>query len=34
MDARLLQKIEDLTLYVIQQQKRIDELEKKIGQAK
>lgn len=28
MDAKLLQKIEELTLYVIQQQKRIEELEK------
>ncbi len=31
MDAKLLQKIEELTLYVIDQQKRIDELEQKIG---
>ena len=28
MDARLLQKIEELTLYIIQQQKEIDELKK------
>ena len=30
MDAKLLQKIEELTLYVIQQQKEIDELKKKV----
>jgi len=30
MDAKLLKKIEELTLYVIQQDKRIDELQKKI----
>ncbi len=30
MDAKLLQKIEELTLYVIQQQKEIDELKKEI----
>ena len=30
MDAKLLQKIEELTLYVIQQNQRIDELQKKI----
>ena len=30
MDAKLLQKIEELTLYVIQQEKRIDELQKKV----
>jgi len=29
MDAKLLKKIEELTLYVIQQQKQIDELQKK-----
>jgi len=31
MDAKLLQKIEELTLYVIQQQKQIDELQKEAG---
>ncbi len=31
MDAKLLQKLEELTLYVIQQQKQIDELQEKIG---
>lgn len=31
MDAKLLQKIEELTLYVIQQQKEIEELKKKVG---
>jgi len=31
MDATLLKKIEELTLYVIQQQKEIDELKKKSG---
>ena len=31
MDATLLQKIEELTLYVIQQQKQIDELEQKLN---
>ena len=30
MDAKLLQKIEELTLYVIQQQKQIAEQDKKI----
>ncbi len=30
MDAKLLQKVEELTLYVIQQQKQIDELQKKL----
>lgn len=30
MDAKLLQKIEELTLYVIQQEKRIDEMQKKL----
>jgi len=30
MDAKLLQKVEELTLYVIQQQKEIDELKKQI----
>ena len=29
MDAKLLQKIEELTLYTIQQEKRIEELEQK-----
>ena len=33
MDSKLLQKVEELTLYVIQQQKRIDELEKKVDKA-
>jgi len=31
MDVKLLQKIEELTLYAIQQQKRIDDLEKKLN---
>ncbi|HEX8548769.1 MAG TPA: hypothetical protein VF691_17525 [Cytophagaceae bacterium] len=31
MDAKLLQKIEELTLYIIQQDKKITELEKKIS---
>ena len=31
MDAKLLQKIEELTLYIIQQNKRIEELEKKVN---
>jgi hypothetical protein len=31
MQAKLLQKIEELTLYIIQQNNRIEELEKKIG---
>ena len=31
MQAKLLQKIEELTLYVIQQEKKIAELEKKVG---
>jgi hypothetical protein len=31
MDSKLLQKVEELTLYVIQQQKRIDELEKRVN---
>lgn len=31
MDAKLLQKIEELTLYVIQQQKEIDELKKQLS---
>ena len=31
MDATLLKKIEELTLYVIQQNARIDELEKKLN---
>ena len=30
MDAKLLQKIEELALYVIQQQKQIDALQKKL----
>jgi len=30
MDSKLLQKIEELTLYVIQQQKEIDDLKKEI----
>jgi hypothetical protein len=30
MDAKLLQKVEELTLYMIQQQKRIEELEKQV----
>ncbi len=34
MDSKLLQKIEELTLYVIQQQKRKDELENKVNQNK
>jgi hypothetical protein len=34
MDAKLLQKIEELTLYVIQQDKRIDELQKKLDEKK
>ena len=34
MDAKLLQKIEELTLYVIQQQKKIDQLEQKIEKLK
>ncbi|MES2703528.1 MAG: hypothetical protein V4649_12870 [Bacteroidota bacterium] len=34
MDAKLLQKIEELTLYVIQQQKEIDELKKQVGKLK
>ena len=33
-NALLLQKIEELTLYVIQQQKEIEELKSKITQAK
>lgn len=32
MQAKLLQKIEELTLYVIQQQETIEELNEKIGQ--
>jgi len=32
MDAKLLQKIEELTLYVVQQQKSIDEQQKKIAE--
>lgn len=32
MDAKLLQKIEELTLYIIQQDKRIETLERKINQ--
>ena len=31
MNSRLLQKIEELTLYIIDQNKRIEELEKKLG---
>lgn len=34
MDATLLAKIEELTLYVIQQQKKIEELEQKINHTK
>jgi hypothetical protein len=34
MDSKLLQKIEELTLYVIAQDKRIDELQKKLDQKK
>jgi len=34
MDAKLLQKIEELTLYVIQQDKRIDEMQKKLDEKK
>jgi hypothetical protein len=30
MDAKLLQKVEELTLYIIQQQKEINELKKEI----
>ena len=32
MDAKLLQKIEELTLYMIAQEKRIDELQKKLDE--
>jgi len=32
MDAILLQKIEELTLYIIEQQKHITEQEKRIGE--
>jgi len=32
MDSKLLQKIEELTLYVIQQDKRIDEMQKKLDE--
>ena len=32
MDAKLLRKLEELTLYVIQQQKQIDELQKKLDE--
>ena len=32
MDSKLLKKIEELTLYAIQQQKQIDELQKKIDE--
>lgn len=31
MDAKLLQKVEELTLYIIQQQKRIEQLEEKLN---
>ena len=31
LDSQLLQKVEELTLYVVQQQKRIDELERKVS---
>lgn len=31
MDAKLLQKVEELTLYIIEQQKRIERLERKLG---
>jgi hypothetical protein len=34
MDAKLLQKIEELTLYVIQQQKEIDELKTEVKNKK
>ncbi len=34
MDAKLLQKIEELTLYVIEQQKQIDELKKQLNNQK
>ena len=34
MDAKLLEKIEELTLYIIEQNKRIEALEKKIGLVK
>ncbi|MFH1004319.1 MAG: hypothetical protein V1781_02310, partial [Bacteroidota bacterium] len=34
MQTKLLQKIEELTLYIIQQNKRIEELEKKSNQSK
>ncbi len=33
MNALLLKKVEELTLYVIEQQKRIEKLEKKIGKS-
>ena len=34
MDSKLLQKIEELTLYVIQQQKKIDKLEETVKKYK
>jgi len=34
MDAKLLQKIEELTLYVIAQDKRINELQQKLEEKK
>ena len=34
MNTRLLQKIEELTLYIIQQEKRITELEEKLESSK
>jgi len=30
MDSKLMQKVEELTLYIIEQQKQIDELKKKV----
>lgn len=32
MNSQLLQKVEELTLYIIQQQKEIDELKKKVDE--
>jgi uncharacterized coiled-coil protein SlyX len=34
MDAKLLEKIEELSLYIIEQNKRIEQLEKKLSENK
>ena len=34
MDSQLLQKVEELTLYIVQQQKAMDEMKKQIAEFK